>query len=152
MPSMDGVSAIREIKTRFPETEIIAVTSVLEDAKVIGAMQAGAIGYLLKDTKADELVEAIHAAGRGEVRLSPEAAKRMNREIHTPSINENLTPRETQILCLLANGYANKMIAKELNVEEPTVKTHVSNVLAKLGLKSRTQAALFAFKLGLLDN
>ncbi len=152
MPIMDGVSAIREIKTQFPDTEIIAVTSVLEDAKVIGAMQAGASGYLLKDTRADELVEAIYAAGRGEVRLSPEAAKRLTREVRTPShSSESLTPRETEILCLIAGGFANKMIARALGVEEPTVKTHVSSLLSKLGLKSRTQAALYALKVGLVE-
>jgi two-component system, NarL family, response regulator LiaR len=93
MPVMDGITAIREIKTRFPEVEVIAVTSVLEDAKVMSAMQAGAMGYLLKDTNADELVEAIHAAGRGEVRLSAEAAKRLMREVQTPDKSETLTPR-----------------------------------------------------------
>ena len=151
MPVMDGVAAIREIKTRSPDTEIIAVTSVLEDAKVIGAVQAGAIGYLLKDTQADALVEAIHAAGRGEVRLHPEAAKRLSRQVKTPDGSESLTPRETQILRLIAQGHANKVIARELGVEERTVKTHVSSLLSKLGLNSRTQAALFALKVGLVS-
>lgn len=150
MPVLDGVGAIKEIKSRFPETEIIAVTSVLEDAKVIGAVQAGAIGYLLKDTQADALVEAIHAAGRGEVRLHPEAAKRLAREVLTPDATESLTPRETQILRLIAQGQANKLIARELGVEERTVKTHVSSLLSKLGLSSRTQAALYALKVGLV--
>ena len=151
MPVLDGVSAIREIKTRFPEVEVIAVTSVLEDAKVMGAMQAGAMGYLLKDTNAEELVEAIHAAGRGEVRLHPEAAKRMLREVSTPDAYETLTPRETEILRWVAKGFANKQIAKEFGVEERTVKTHVSSLLSKLGLRSRTQAALYALKIGLVD-
>ncbi len=151
MPIMDGITAIREIKTRFPEIEVIAVTSVLEDAKVMSAMQAGAMGYLLKDTKADELVEAIHAAGRGEVRLSPEAAKRLMREVQTPDKSESLTPRETETLRLIAKGYANKLIARAFNIEERTVKTHVSNLLSKLGLRSRTQAALYALKIGLVD-
>jgi two-component system, NarL family, response regulator LiaR len=150
MPVLDGISAIQEIKSRFPDVEIIAVTSVLEDAKVIGAVQAGAIGYLLKDTQADALVEAIHAAGRGEVRLHPEAAKRLAREVKTPDATESLTPRETQILRLIAQGHANKVIARELSVEERTVKTHVSSLLSKLGLSSRTQAALYALKIGLV--
>ncbi len=150
MPVMDGVTAIREIKSRFPETEIIAVTSVLEDAKVIGAMQAGAMGYLLKDTNAEELVEAIHAAGRGEVRLHPEAAKRLLREVKTPDASESLTPRETDTLRLIAKGFSNKLIAREFNIEERTVKTHVSNLLSKLGLRSRTQATLYALKIGLV--
>jgi two-component system, NarL family, response regulator LiaR len=151
MPVMDGITAIGQIKTHYPETEVIAVTSVLEDAKVIAAMQHGAMGYLLKDTQAEELVEAIHAAGRGEVRLSSEAAKRLMREVQTPDGFESLTPRETETLRLIAKGYANKLIAREFNIEERTVKTHVSNLLSKLGLKSRTQAALYALKVGLVD-
>jgi two-component system, NarL family, response regulator LiaR len=151
MPIMDGITAIGQIKAQYPETEIIAVTSVLEDAKVIAAMQNGAMGYLLKDTQAEELVEAIHAAGRGEVRLSPEAAKRLMREVQTPDGSESLTPRETETLRLIAKGYANKLIAREFGIEERTVKTHVSNLLSKLGLRSRTQAALYALKIGLVD-
>jgi two-component system, NarL family, response regulator LiaR len=151
MPVLDGISAIREIKTRFPDTEIIALTSVLENAKVIGAVQAGAIGYLLKDTQADALVEAIHAAGRGEVRLHPEAAKRLSEEVKTPDQTETLTPREIEILRSIAYGHANKTIAREFGIEERTVKTHVSSLLSKLGLRSRTQAALYALKIGLVN-
>lgn len=150
MPVMDGISAIREIKKRFPEVEIVAVTSVLEDKKVVDAVQAGAMGYLLKDTDAAALSEAIHAASRGEVRLHPEAAKRLMREVRTPEMRESLTPRETEILKLLAQGHSNKHIARETGVEERTVKAHVSSILAKLGLSSRTQAALFALKEGLV--
>ncbi|MBI5812026.1 MAG: response regulator transcription factor [Meiothermus silvanus] len=150
MPVMDGISAIREIKKRFPEVEIVAVTSVLEDKKVVDAVQAGAMGYLLKDTDAAALSEAIHAASRGEVRLHPEAAKRLMREVRTPEMRESLTPRETEILKLLAQGQSNKHIARETGVEERTVKAHVSSILAKLGLSSRTQAALFALKEGLV--
>ncbi|WP_276956405.1 response regulator [Allomeiothermus silvanus] len=150
MPVMDGISAIREIKKRFPEVEIVAVTSVLEDKKVVDAVQAGAMGYLLKDTDAAALSEAIHAASRGEVRLHPEAAKRLMREVRTPDMRESLTPRETEILKLLAQGHSNKHIARETGVEERTVKAHVSSILAKLGLSSRTQAALFALKEGLV--
>jgi DNA-binding NarL/FixJ family response regulator len=150
MPVMDGISAIREIKKRFPDVEIVAVTSVLEDKKVVDAVQAGAMGYLLKDTDAAALSEAIHAASRGEVRLHPEAAKRLMREVRTPDMRESLTPRETEILKLLAQGHSNKHIARETGVEERTVKAHVSSILAKLGLSSRTQAALFALKEGLV--
>ncbi|MBB5361802.1 DNA-binding NarL/FixJ family response regulator [Deinococcus humi] len=150
MPVMDGITAIRELRQRSPEVEVIALTSVLEDRKVIDAVQAGATGYLLKDTDADALEEAIHAAARGEVRLHPEAAKRLAREVRTPDMREHLTPRETEILKLVARGRANKEIARELNVEEPTVKTHVTRVLSKLGLASRTQAAIFAYKEGLV--
>ncbi len=150
MPVMDGVSAISQIKTRFPEVEVIALTSVLEDQLVVEAMHAGATGYLLKDTYPEQLVEAIHAAGRGEVRLHPEAAKRLSREVRTPEMRETLTPRETEILRMVGRGMSNKRIAQQLELSELTVKTHVSNLLSKLGLASRTQAALFAIKEGLI--
>jgi DNA-binding NarL/FixJ family response regulator len=150
MPVMDGISAIREIKRRFPEVEVVAVTSVLEDKKVVDAVQAGAMGYLLKDTDAAALSEAIHAASRGEVRLHPEAAKRLVREVRTPEMREALTPRETEVLRLLAQGLSNKAIARETGVEERTVKAHVSSIMAKLEVSSRTQAALFALKEGLV--
>lgn len=150
MPVMDGVRATRQIKTRFPEVEVIALTSVLEDQLVVEAMHAGATGYLLKDTHPEELVEAIHAAGRGEVRLHPEAARRLAQEVRTAEMREALTPRETEILRLVGRGLSNKRIAQQLNLSELTVKTHVSNLLSKLGLSSRTQAALFAIKEGLI--
>lgn len=150
MPVMDGVRATRQIKTRFPEVEVIALTSVLEDQMVVEAMHAGATGYLLKDTHPEELVEAIHAAGRGEVRLHPEAARRLAREVRTAEMREALTPRETEILRLVGRGLSNKLIARQLNLSELTVKTHVSNLLSKLELSSRTQAALFAIKEGLI--
>lgn len=150
MPVMDGITAIREIKERFAEVEIVAVTSVLEDKKVVDAVQAGAMGYLLKDTDAAALSEAIHAASRGEVRLHPEAAKRLTQELRTPEMREALTPRETEILRMLGHGLSNKRIARELELSELTVKTHVSNLLSKLGLSSRTQAALLALKEGLI--
>ncbi|WP_027483092.1 response regulator [Deinococcus pimensis] len=152
MPVMDGIAATREIKTRFPDVEVLALTSVLEDRKVVDAMQAGAMGYLLKDTDAQALTEAIHATARGEVRLHPEAAKRLVREVRTPAaheLGEPLTPRETETLKLLAGGQSNKEIARTLGVEERTAKAHVSNLMAKLGVKSRTQAALYALREGL---
>jgi NarL family two-component system response regulator LiaR len=151
MPVMDGVSAIREIKRRFPEIEVVAVTSVLEDRLVVDAVQAGAMGYLLKDTDADELVEAIYAASRGEVRLHPEAAKRLVKEVRTSEMRESLTPRETEILRYIARGHSNKEIAEAEGLSELTVKTHVSRLLSKLNLASRTQAALFALKEGLVS-
>ena len=150
MPVLDGVSAIREIKKRAPEVEIIALTSVLEDRLVVDAVQAGAMGYLLKDTNADALIEAIYAAARGEVRLHPEAAKRLVRTVRSESMREALTPRETDVLRLLAKGRSNKDIADATGLSEGTVKTHVSRILSKLALSSRTQAALFALKQGLV--
>ena len=126
MPVMDGVAATREIKRLFPEVEVLALTSALEEHKVSGAIDAGATGYLLKDASVETLIEAIHAAARGEVRLHPEAAERLVREFRTRDMRESLTPRETLTLQLIARGYANRTIAQELDVSEPTVKTHVS--------------------------
>lgn len=150
MPVKDGITAIGEIRREMPDVEVIALTSVLEDASVVGAVKAGAIGYLLKDTQSDELRRAIKAAAEGQVQLSPQAAARLMREVRTPESPETLTDRETEVLRLLAGGYANKEIARELVIGEKTVKTHVSNILAKLGVQSRTQAALYAVRIGLV--
>jgi DNA-binding NarL/FixJ family response regulator len=149
MPVMDGISAIKTIRSELPDIEVLALTSVLEDASVIGAVRAGAIGYLLKTTEADELRRAIKAAAAGQVQLSPEAAVRLMREVRAPESPEALTERETQVLRLVAQGMGNKQIARVLHVGEKTVKTHVSNVLGKLGVQSRTQAALHAVRIGL---
>ncbi|MCC6958742.1 MAG: response regulator transcription factor [Dehalococcoidia bacterium] len=150
MPVKDGITAIGDIRRELPDVEVIALTSVLEDASVVGAIKAGAIGYLLKDTQSDELRRAIKAASDGQVQLSPQAAARLMREVRTPESPESLTERETEVLRLLAQGYANKEIARTLVIGEKTVKTHVSNVLAKLGVQSRTQAALYAVRVGLV--
>lgn len=150
MPVMDGITAIGAIRREVPEVEVIALTSVLEDASVVGAVKAGAIGYLLKDTQADELRRAIKAAAEGQVQLAPQAAARLLREVRTPESPEVLTERETDVLRLLAMGRANKEIARELDIGEKTVKTHVSNILGKLGVQSRTQAALHAVRTGLV--
>ena len=150
MPVMDGVTAISEIRQSMPEVEVIALTSVLEDASVIGAIRAGAMGYLLKDTKAEELCRAIKAAAAGQVQLSPQAAARLMREVQAPQSPEKLTERETDVLRLVALGRANKEIALELNIGEKTVKTHVSSILSKLSVPSRTQAALYAVRIGLV--
>lgn len=149
MPVMNGVEATRLIKRDHPETEVVALTSVLEDRMVIDAVEAGAAGYLLKETGPEALFEAIRAARRGEVRLDPRAQKRLVREVRTPEMRENLTARETETLRLIARGLSNREIAERMSVSQVTVKTHVSNVLSKLGLNSRTQAALFALKEGL---
>jgi DNA-binding NarL/FixJ family response regulator len=149
MPVMDGIAATAAIRQQLPDVEVIALTSVLEDASVTGAVRAGAIGYLLKDTKADELVRAIRAAADGQVQLSPQALARLMREVRAPENPEKLTERETEVLRLLAHGLSNKEIGRSLHIGEKTVKTHVSNILAKLGVPSRTQAALFAVRMGL---
>ena len=150
MPGMDGITATAAIRRELPDTEVVALTSVLEDASVIGAVRAGAIGYLLKDTEADELRRAIKASAAGQVQLSPQAAARLMREVRAPESPEALTEREIEVLRLLAHGQSNKEIARNLVIGEKTVKTHVSNILGKLGVPSRTQAALYAVRVGLV--
>ena len=150
---MDGNAATGAMRHALPDTEVIALTSVLEDASVVGAVRAGAIGYLLKDTEADELCRAIKAAAAGQVQLSPQAAARLMREVRTPEESpETLSERETDVLRLLAQGYSNKEIAQDLSLSEKTVKTHVSNILGKLNVPSRTQAALYAVRVGLVSS
>lgn len=151
MPGMGGVSATREMRGEMPDVEVIALTSVLEDEAVTGAIRAGAIGYVLKNTEADELRRAIKSAAAGQVHLSPEAAARLVREVQIPGSPEALTERETAVLRLVAKGQANKQVARELGIGEQTVKTHVSNILGKLQLQSRTQAALYAVDRGLVS-
>ena len=151
MPVMDGISATEKIRAELPDVEVIALTSVLEDASVTGAVRAGAIGYLLKDTDSEELSRAIKAAAEGRVHLAPEAAARLMREVRAPESPEALTDRETEVLRLLARGKANKQIASSLYVSEKTVKAHVSSILMKLGVQSRTQAALYAVRTGLVS-
>ena len=151
MPVMDGIGATEAIRAELPEVEVIALTSVLEDASVTGAVRAGAIGYLLKDTDAEELHRAIKAAAEGKVQLAPEAAAKLMREVRAPESPEALTERETEVLKLLARGKANKQIAGSLFLSEKTVKAHVSSILMKLGVQSRTQAALHAVRTGLVS-
>ena len=151
MPVMDGVEATRVIRRELPDTQVVALTSVLEDASVTGAVRAGAIGYLLKNTGSDELCRAVKAAAEGMVQLAPEAAVRLMREVSAPTDPQALTERETDVLKLIARGMANRQIARSLYIGEKTVKTHVSNILLKLGVNSRTQAALFAARTGLVS-
>jgi DNA-binding NarL/FixJ family response regulator len=151
MPVMDGIAATAAIRTELPETEVIALTSVLESTAVVGAMKAGAIGYLLKDTQAPELRRAIKAAAAGQVQLSPQASAYLMRELRTPETIEALTEREMEVLHLLVQGHSNKEIARALQIAEDTVKVHVKHILAKLGVQSRTQAVLYAIRLGLVS-
>lgn len=150
MPVMDGITAIGHIRQQHPDVEVIALTSVLEDASVVSAVKAGAIGYLLKNTESDALRRAIKAAAEGQVQLSPEAAARLMREMRQPENPDALTERENEVLVLIARGRANKEIALDLSIGEKTVKTHVSNILSKLGVQSRTQAALHAVRSGMV--
>ena len=151
MPVMDGIAATEPFRAELPDVEVAALTSVMEDVSVSGAIRAGAIGYLLKNTEADELGRAIKAAADGQVQLAPEAAARLMREVRAPESPEDLTEREIEILKLLARGKENKEIASSLLVGEKTVKSHVSRILAKLGVQSRTQAALHAVRIGLVS-
>lgn len=151
MPVMDGIAATAAIRQELPETEVLALTSVLEDASVVGAVRAGAIGYLLKDTNAPELCRAIKAAAAGQVQLTPKAAARLIQAVNAPKNPEALTERETEVLRLVAQGQANKQIAASLHIAEKTVKIHVSNILSKLGVQSRTQATLYAIRVGLVS-
>jgi NarL family two-component system response regulator LiaR len=150
MPGMDGITATGIIRRQWPDVEVIALTSVLEDASVIGAIRTGAIGYLLKDTEADQLCRAIKAAAAGQVQFSPQVMARLVREVPVPNSPEKLTERETAVLRLLAQGLSNKEIGRELEIGEKTVKTHVSNIFGKLNVLSRTQAALYAVRVGLV--
>lgn len=152
MPVMDGISAIAVIRRELPATEVVALTSVLDDGAVVDAIRAGAIGYLLKDTDSHELRRTIKAAAAGQIQLSPQVAARLVHEIRTPETSaEPLTERETDVLRLLAQGQSNKEIGRALHITEQTVKTHVSHVLNKLGVPSRTQAALYAIRIGLVS-
>ena len=151
MPGMDGITATAMIRSELPDTEVLALTSVLEDASVVGAVRAGAIGYLLKDTDADALCRAIKAAAAGQVQLTPQAAARLMQVVSSPESPEALTERETEVLRLMAQGQANKEIARSLSISEKTVKVHVSNILSKLGVQSRTQATLYAIRVGLVS-
>ena len=149
MPRMNGIEAIRQLRQMHPQVNALALTSVLDDRSVVDAIRSGAAGYLLKDTGAEDLCRAIHSVHQGKVQLSPEAAARLVREVCTdePQL-ETLTGRERDVLHLLAAGASNKEIAAKLTLAEKTVKNHVSNLLSKLGLQSRMQAALWAVQKG----
>jgi NarL family two-component system response regulator LiaR len=147
MPKMDGITLIREIKRQAPTTRIIMLTSYSEDEQIFGAIKAGALSYLLKDVSPEDLVEAVHAAARGEGVLHPQVAARVLHEMQQQRAPlEDLTPREREVLSLIAHGRSNPEIAGELGIGEGTVKTHVSNILSKLHLADRTQAAIYALQ------
>jgi DNA-binding NarL/FixJ family response regulator len=150
MPIMDGIAATAAIRQQAPGVEVLVLTTSLDDDKVVGALRAGAIGYVIKDMHGDELKEAIRAAAAGRVHLSPQAAAKLLREVRVTDTPEPLTDREKEVLRLIALGLANKEIAARLGIGSGTVKTHVSNLLAKLNMQSRTQAALYAVKIGLV--
>ena len=153
MPRLDGIEAIKRIVAQQPKARILVLTSFAADDKVFPAIKVGALGYLLKDSGPDELVQAIHHVYRGESSLDPSIARKLLQEIsHPPKIaptTDPLTERELDVLRLVAQGKSNREIAEQLVITEMTVRTHVSNILSKLHLASRTQAALYALKEGL---
>ena len=154
MEPMDGIDLTRRIRADHSHVEVVALTSFGEPARVQAALEAGASGYLLKDADADEVTAAIRAAHRGELQLDPAVARRLMASLRPDagrSSLKDLTARELDVLRLLAGGRANKEIAAELSLSERTTRTHVSSILAKLGLHSRTQAALWAVREGLVD-
>jgi len=153
MPEMDGIEAIRYITSHQPGARILVLTSFATDEKVFPAIKSGALGYLLKDSNPEELVQAIHQVFRGESSLHPTIARKLLQELsrppQRPPTAEPLTEREMAVLRLIAHGLSNQEIADQLVISEATVRTHVSNILSKLHLASRTQAALYALREGL---
>jgi DNA-binding NarL/FixJ family response regulator len=161
MPGIDGIEATARIKADAPDIEIIAITSFIEEARVVAAIEAGASGFLLKDAEADELAAAIRSAAAGEVHLDPAIAGIVARRMRDGGRGDggpgdgtagglaSLTARERNVLARVARGLPNRQIAEDLGITERTARTHVSNILAKLGLASRTQAALLAVQHGL---
>jgi NarL family two-component system response regulator LiaR len=155
MPEMDGVEATRKVKDISPRTQIIVLTSYHQDEHIFPALQAGAISYLLKDVKARELVAAIHQAAMGEATLHPRVAARVIKQVRSGEPDKSspfteLTEREMEVLTLIAKGYTNQKIAEDLVISIGTVKGHVSNILSKLHLADRTQAAVYAWQEGIV--
>jgi DNA-binding NarL/FixJ family response regulator len=154
MEPLDGIESTRRVRARYDDVEIVALTSFAEEERVHAALEAGASGYLLKDADADEVAAAVRSAHHGELQLDPSIARRLMSSLrasppHDPA--DELTDRELQVLRLVGAGRANKEIAAELQISERTARTHVSNILGKLGLNSRTQAALWAVREGLVE-
>ena len=153
MPRLDGVAAMRVLRESVPATRVIVLTSFLDDDKLLPALRAGAAGYLLKNARPEELARAVRAAHAGETLIDPVVAARLVEALSAEGGEEpldRLTPREREVLILIGRGFPNKLIARELELSEKTVKTHVSHVLAKLGVTDRTQAAVLAVRAGLV--
>jgi DNA-binding NarL/FixJ family response regulator len=151
MAPIDGIEATRRIRARYDDVEVVALTSFGEEERVYAALEAGASGYLLKDSDADEVAGAVRAARRGELQLDPALARRLTLSLGAARRKKpkaELTARELEVLRLLGAGKANKEIAAQLSISERTARTHVSSILRKLGLTSRTQAALWAVREG----
>lgn len=155
MPGMDGIETTRRIRQISPRTKVVVLTSYHEDVHIFPALKAGAISYILKDMKMDKLVDVLHRAVQGEVTLHPRVASRVLQNIRGEGSEQplftELTDRETDVLKLIANGLTNSQIAEKLVISENTVKGHVSNILSKLHLADRTQAAVYAWQQGIVS-
>lgn len=155
MPRQDGLETIRQIKAERPDARILVLTSFAEDEKVFPAIKSGALGYILKDSSPDQLLQAIHDVYRGEASLHPGIARRLIMELNQPRVQplteDPLTEREVEVLKQVAQGHSNQQIAELLTLSERTVRTHVSHILDKLHLANRTQAALYALRTGISD-
>lgn len=156
MPGMNGVEATRQIKQQSPRTQVIVLTSYHEDEHILPAIRAGALSYLLKDVSPAELLDAVRKAARGETTIHPRVAAKMMQALHGPGEKEensfaDLSRREIEVLRLIAEGMPNAAIAEALFISEKTVKSHVGNILSKLHLADRTQAAVYAWRSGLVD-
>jgi NarL family two-component system response regulator LiaR len=157
MPEMDGIEATRQISDIGISTKVIVLTSFTEDEKVFPAIKAGAAGYLLKDVSPSDLASAIRAVHRGEAQLHPDITKKLMSQFVSPAVEptaapDELTARELEVLRLVAQGMSNRQVAQTLTISAKTVKTHVSNILSKLHLDDRTQAAIYAYKHGLVPD
>jgi DNA-binding NarL/FixJ family response regulator len=154
MVPIDGIESTRQVRARYQDIEVVALTSFAEEERVHAALEAGASGYLLKDSDADDVAAAVRAAHRGELQLDPVVARRLMSSLRDGQDDDpatELTARELEVLRLVAAGKPNKQIAAELAISERTARTHVSKILQKLGLGSRTQAALWAVREGLVE-
>lgn len=150
MPLMDGLEATQAIRQEFPDTEVIILTSVVDENIISQCIRAGASGYLLKDTRSEELCSAIHAAVEGQIQLSKQIALKLAEDGEELEVMPSLTSREEDVLKLVAQGFSNKEICLALNITEKTVKAHVGNIFRKINVNSRTQATLYALRVGLV--
>jgi DNA-binding NarL/FixJ family response regulator len=144
MPGMDGIEATRRIRSADPEVNVVVLTAFSDRGRILDAIDAGAVGYLLKDTEPDDLISGLHAAARGESPLAPKAAQALVSARAEQQTDADLTPREREVLALLADGLPNKLIARRLDISEKTVKAHLTNIFQRIGVTDRTQAALWA--------
>jgi DNA-binding NarL/FixJ family response regulator len=151
MPNMDGIEATRRVLEDRPATAVLVLTSFSDRARILGAVEAGACGYLLKDVSADEVADGIRAAARGESPIDPRAARTIITAQSQPDPGAALSAREAEVLTLLVEGLANKLIARRLEISEKTVKTHLTSIFRTLGVTDRTQAALWAERHGFVD-